>query len=217
MLQIHRQIIGFALLFIVVQYTCLGNQHVIAAYSFVQNRESRTADIPEAHEIIATIERAYALLDTPVELLDFDEFDAVFIDHPDYLKEISAQRRTALHEQITEQLGAEAAQTFGYRTSMKSKRIADKNRIIQVRSAMERAKAENRELTQAELDEIAKQNQGTIPALSDLSAPPFVRKLEYFSLKIDGDTARAVYDEGVTGLTAILKRIDGKWYVAGIF
>lgn len=196
--------------------TCI----VGAMLILIVNKQSTAADIPdtsEAHEIIATIERAYALLDTPVELLNFDEFDAVFIDHPDYLKEISEDRRTALQEQITEQLGAEAAQTFGYRTSMKSKRIADRNRIIEVRAMMDRAKAENRELTQEELNEIAKNNHGTIPALSDLSAPPFVRKLEYFSLKIDGDTARAIYDEGVTGRTAILKQIDGKWYVAGIF
>jgi len=82
---------------------------------------------------------------------------------------------------------------------------------------MERAKAENRELTQEEMNEIAKQNHGTIPALSDLSGPPFKRVLQYFSLQIHGDTARAVYDEGVTGRTAILVRVDDKWYVVGIF
>lgn len=188
--------------------------------AFLGSHPSNAADIPdtpEAHGIMATIEHAYKLLDAPVELLNFDEFDRVFIDHPDYLKEISAERRIALQEQITEQLGAAAAQNFGYRTSMKSKRVADKNRIAQVRLVMEKAKAENREPTQEELDEIAKQNHGTIPALSDLSAPPFKRILQYFSLKIDGDTALAVYDEGVTGRTAILKRIDGQWWIAGIF
>lgn len=175
-------------------------------------------DTPEALAVMATLDHAYVLLGTPAELIDFAEFDEVFVDHPAYGRAIGARKRKLLRDQISKELGEEAAQTFGYRTSMKSKLIARKNRYAQFRAALTNAEAENRELTQAELDEIAAQNNGYIPTLPDLSTPSsFKRELKYFSLEINRNKARATYDEGVTGRTAILVRIDGKWYVAGIF
>ena len=175
------------------------------------------ADTPKTREIMATLERAYELLDTPADVLDVDELDEVFIDHPDYLNQISVEEQAQLKSQISEFMKGKSAASVGYLTSMKSKRIFQKQGIEQLRVAQEKAKAEHRVLTQAELDELTKQNHGLQPSLPDPSAQNYKRTLQYFSIEINGDKARATYDEGVTGRTALLVRMDGRWYVAGIF
>jgi hypothetical protein len=88
-----------------------------------------------------------------------------------------------------------------------------------VQSEIDKAREANREFTAADLQELTRQYPDKYIAMpraeKQLITPQPDQKI-YKSIKIDGDRARVTYED-VKNKTAILIRIDGQWYVAGIF
>lgn len=203
-----------------LQIILVGGFLCLSLMLFFSNQRSKANTIPDTPETKAVMEamtRAYELLDTPIASLDIEQLSEIFVDHPDYLKEINEDTQIELQAQIQEFLGPESAKSVGYLTSLKAKRVFQKQGEEMLRKALASASAEKRELTEAEWQELARKNHGLQPSLSDTPSVINKRELKYFSIEITGDKAKAQYDEGVTGRTAILVQIDGRWYVAGIF
>ncbi|MCB0145088.1 MAG: hypothetical protein KDE50_34725 [Caldilineaceae bacterium] len=174
-------------------------------------------DSPEAREIMDAIQRGYDALTIAYQTGNLNILSEIFVDHPDYLKEIGPANELELRTYIAKISGPDALKSMGYLTSIKNK-IRDRLQGTGlIEAASNNAKSENQELTQEELDDIAQRNHGLHSSLSVATASSPKRILEYFSIKIKGDRAWATYDEGVTGRTALLVRIDGHWYVAGIY
>lgn len=224
MMQVHRQIVSFTLLLIVLLCSRLGNQHVTAAYPFIQNRDSQASDIPdtpEESEVIAALEGAYAVLSVPFEDLDLKQLSEVLVNDPSYASQLSTDELTDLKEYTREVQGKAALEAFGYLTTMRTKRMNQQNGARLLRAAQEKAKSENREVSREEMQQLTEQNYGMEPYVPHQDAQqqsePFKRVFRYFSLKIKGDTAEVYFDDMAKNRRAILIRVDGKWYVAGIF
>jgi len=117
--------------------------------------------------------------------------------------------------------GEAALKDFGYLTSMITKRMNQQHGARLLRTAQEKAKAENRAVTQEEMRQLTEQNYGLEPYLPDqdvqAQSTPFKRVLTYLSVKVEGDKAELRLDDRVKNRKAILVRVDGRWYVAGIF
>jgi len=117
--------------------------------------------------------------------------------------------------------GEAALKDFGYLTSMITKRMNQQYGARLLRTAQEKAKAENRAVTQEEMRQLTEQNYGLEPYLPDqdvqAQSTPFKRVLTYLSVKVEGDKAELRLDDRVKNRKAILVRVDGRWYVAGIF
>ena len=117
--------------------------------------------------------------------------------------------------------GEAALKDFGYLTSMITKRMNQQYGARLLRTAQEKAKAENRAVTQEEMRQLTEQNYGLEPHLPDqdvqAQSTPFKRVLTYLSVKVEGDKAELRLDDRVKNRKAILVRVDGRWYVAGIF
>lgn len=111
---------------------------VAVTFFLVSGQQSSAADIPdtaEAREVMAAMTRAYQLLDAPADTLDINQLSEVFIDHPDYLRELDSETQTKLQTQISEILSPAAAQNFGYLTAIKSKKVHRQNGIQLLKSA----------------------------------------------------------------------------------
>jgi hypothetical protein len=181
--------------------------------------DSSVPDTDESHAIMAAIQHAYDALSTAYATGDMNVLADAFVDHPDFRREIGWAREAELRSYINKITGPKAAQDFGYLTAIKNKLTHRLEGEKLLRSAMAKAKTENRELSEAEWQTLIKQNHGERPSLPDPGLPSkrVIQPEQYFSIEINGDKARATYDEGVTGKTAILILIDGRWYVAVIF
>ena len=196
---------------------------IVATMLFVisdrrSNAYSSVPDTPESYEIMATIQRAYDALSTAHETGDLDILKDAFVDHPDFRSEIGWAKEAELRNYITKITGAKAAQDFGYLTAITNKISHRLHGEALLRSTMAKAKSESRELSETEWQVLIEKNYGERPSLPDTSLPSrrVIQPEQYFSIEISGEKARAVYDEGVTGRTAILIKIDGRWYVVGI-
>ncbi len=202
-------------LLLLVGIVCMG---IIVFLVFGQrSKATNIPDTPETREIMATMQRAYEVLTIAHDTEDVNKLSEVFIDDPDFLRAIGPERQTQLQTYIREILGSTASENFGYLTAMKNKITHRLQGEKLLKAALEKAKSENRELTPMEWQKLAEQNHGERPSLPNLEFANNKRQFLYKSLEIDGDTARAVYDEGVVTRRAILKRINGCWFVAGIF
>ncbi|RIK43393.1 MAG: hypothetical protein DCC55_05915 [Chloroflexi bacterium] len=194
------------------------------AFLLVYRQQSQAVNIPDTSEgraVVAALTRAYQVLDTPFEQLDLNQLAEVLIDHPDFQTQLSADELEHLKQYTSKVQGDAALQNFGFLTAMRTKRMNQQHGAKLLSAAMERARTEGRELTPEEWKELTEQNYGMQPYLppdsSEGQSTPFVRQLLYLDLKVDGDRAEIKFDTGAKNRRAILVRIDGRWYVAGIF
>ncbi|RIK43396.1 MAG: hypothetical protein DCC55_05930 [Chloroflexi bacterium] len=167
------------------------------------------------------LENAISVLDIPAEQLDFNQLSEVLINHLTYQAELPSDELMALLQYTSEIQGEAATNNFGFLTAMRTKRMNQQHGARLLRAALEKARIEGRELTPEEWKELTEQNYGMQPYLppdsSEGQSTPFVRQLLYLDIKVDGDQAEIKFDSGVKNQRAILVRIDGRWYVAGIF
>lgn len=177
----------------------------------------RPANEVEAKEIRAAVHHAYDRLAVANETGNLAVLDDALIDHGSFLQAIGPERQQQLQNSIREILGLDVGSHFGYLTAMRNKmtlRLQGRKLLLE---AM--AKAQQRELTSEELQVLQKQNHGEMPTLPNpnLPATRVIAHEQYQSIEISGDQARAYYDDGIRYETALLVRINGRWYVAGIF
>lgn len=178
---------------------------------FFVNRAQTAPSMPdtaEAHQIMAAMDTAYQIIGNAGQTFDASNFSQVFIDTTDY--PLSDQQRAA----VAGLLGESAAQHAGYLTAMSIQTIARGQGAKLLRTALDKAKAENRDLTAAEFQELIKANHGQLPTLG--SSIMAKTTLTFNSIAIDGERATVEYDDGAALQKAILIRTQGKWLIASI-
>ncbi len=166
-------------------------------------------DTPEARQIQATINRAYELMAIAARTFDVSEFPTVFVDTPDY--ELSDRQREA----ISQMLGPKAVENAGYLTAMQAYYIAWGEGATRLDKALEKAEAEHRQITADEMQETVKANGGRVPTLARQD-PISKTKLKFESIEINGNKAIVRYDDGAALQEAVLVKIKGQWFIAGI-
>jgi hypothetical protein len=163
---------------------------------------------PDAKQIMALMDKAYQILGHASQAFDVSEFPAVFIDTEDY--KLTDQQREA----VANVLGETVADNAGYLTAMQAQYISRGQGAKSLQAALDKAKAENRELTADEFQEIVTANHGQVPSLGS----PITAKtvLTYESIQINGDKAIVRYDDGAASQEAILVKVNGRWLIASI-
>ncbi len=172
-------------------------------------------DTPEAREVMATMERAYDILAIPFDSLDVNKLAEVFIDDPVFLDRLTPEQREQAQARSRTILGTKEGESFGYLTAMKAKRLQQQQGATLLKAALDRAKSHDRTITEEEWKALTEQNNGEQPYLPELSLPGRF-PLTYESIKIDNDKAYVRYDDGPALQDAILVRVNGRWFVAGI-
>ncbi len=104
---------------------------------------------------------------------------------------------------------------------MRTKRSNQQHGANLLRAAQAKAAAENREITKEEMQQLTEQNYGMEPyvPVQDVQGQkvPFKRVVTYLSIKLDEDTAEVNFDDMVKNRRATLLRVNGRWYVSGIY
>lgn len=194
---------------------CAGGSFLL--YSIVRSQAYTPATEGEAKAIMAAIQHAYDAMAIANETGNLAVLDDALIDHSDFLQAIGPEHQRELQAYIHEILGLNVTDNFGYLTAMKNRFMHE----LQGRKLLQeaKAKAESRQLTDQEWQTLKEQNHGEFPALPDTHLPKrrIIAPDQYLSIAVKGDKARAVYDDGIRDETAILVRVNGRWFVAGIF
>lgn len=183
---------------------------IVLLQPYQANASPGIPNSPDAQQIMAVMDRAYQLIGHASQSFDVSEFSAVFVDTDDY--EITDEQRDA----IAATLGVPISDVgnIGYLTAMQLKYVSMGQGASLLREAMKKAKAENRQLSPADLQELAKANHGKLPSLGS----PVTKKtvLTFESIEIEGDRASVRYDDGAALQEAILVKVNGKWLIASI-
>ncbi len=186
----------------------------VATANLADELESRPVTAALEHEeaaIRATLTRYYVLLrETPVQTLDVQQFAQVLADTADFPLKIEVERH------ITAILGAERAKDAGYLTAMQAKWTHMQQGDRLARAAIAQAKAENREVSPEEWQALAAQNHGMLPPTFSEPDPSYKVALTYESVKIEADRAIVRLDDGIAYQEAILRKINGRWYIVNI-
>src|SRR5689334_22675494 len=119
-----------------------------ATFSALQSTQAKAApgvpNTPEARQIMAVMERAYQIIGIASQTFDVSEFSSVSIDTPDY--KLTAQQAEA----VAGVLGKTVEKNSGYLMAMQAHYISLGQGASLLKAALDRAKAENRELTAQE-------------------------------------------------------------------
>lgn len=121
-------------------------------------------------------------------------------------------------------MGADAATNAGYLTAMQAKYAARGKTEKMLKTALDKAKAENRDLTLEEKQQLMDANGGVFPpATSSLSSTTTPKSssgkkntLMFEKIEIINDRANVQYDDGLALQEATLMRKNERWFVACI-
>ena len=197
-LKIWLSIIG-AIVILVIGFVIFQVTQAQAAQEIVDNADTRS--------IKAVMAQAYDVIAKAAQTYDVSEFSTVFVDTSDY--KLTTEQLKAL----TGILGISATKNAGYLTAMQADYMAMGQGATLLQAAVDKAKAQNREITAAEFQAVIQANHGQVPPASVINAKT---TLTYDSIKVNGDKAVVRYDDGAALQEAILVRINGKWFIAGI-
>lgn len=167
-------------------------------------------DTPDARQVMSTMQRAYHLRGVAARTFEVTEFPSVFTDTPDY--ELSKDQR----DLVSRAFGQQVAEDAGYLTYMQAYYVIWSEGATRLQAALDKAKAEGRELTSEEMQSLVKANDDRVPALGRTD-PLYEDKLTYESIAIDGDKAWVQYDDGAALQKALLIKVNGQWLIAGIW
>lgn len=183
-----------------------------ATFSALKSTQAKAApgvpDTPEAKQVMTVLERAYQIIGIASQTFDVSEFSSVFVDAPDY------KLTTQQAEAVAGVLGKAAAKNTGYLTAMQAQYISLGQGASLLKAALAQAKAENRELTAQEFQEIIRANHGQIPSMGSPVTAKTV--LTYESMEINGGQAVVRYDDGAATQEATLVKVNGRWLISGI-
>lgn len=181
-------------------------------YFQVWNADASTilSEIPENQEIMKTIENGYSAIAYAAETTDVSLLPEVFLDTADYKPSDDVKKNV---EQI---FGDEIANNAGYLTSMQAKYLARGKAEKYMNAAIEKAKAENRELTKQEFQQVIIDSNGVIPPDGYYKSPTGKTQLSFERIEISGDKATVYYDDGAAYQKATLLKVNGKWFITNI-
>jgi hypothetical protein len=165
-------------------------------------------DTPETKEVIQAVERSYDTEAEAAYTFDITKFSDAFINDPRF--PVSAGTLETVRE-LTNNPSLESAGYLDYKLAFYSWRI---NATIHAEKVKEKAKKENRALTEEERKSLIDNNGRIAPARSQ--SPTRSLPLHIFSVKINNDIATVVLDDGPWTLEMYLALVDKKWYVAGV-
>jgi hypothetical protein len=194
---------------IILVFGILGFSKPSTEFSHFMSTE-KIPNTPEAKQIMATMNRAYQVLGTTSQSFDVSEFPNVFVDTEDY--QLTDEQQKTVAEALS--LSVTEVQKAGYLSAMQAKYISRGRGAKLLQAALEKARAENRELTATEFQEIVKANQGQMPSGNPITGNKTV--LTFESIEINGEKAIVRYDDGAALQEAILVKQEGRWLIASI-
>lgn len=180
--------------------------------SYIQNSPlSATSpvlsDTPETREVIRVVETAYDIEAEASYSFDTENFPSVFVNNQNHV--VSPEKM----EFVRYFIGNPDLEAPGYLDYKIAYYNWWKDSTIRFEELKERATAENREITQEEINALIDSKWGLAPARAE--SPQRKIQLKFISVEIIEDSATAYLNDGFQVIVLYLVKIDGEWYISG--
>lgn len=186
-----------------------------AVAALFQTPVYQSGTVEDRQAVQAAVEKFYSILIEVGATKDVGKFSEILLDSPDrHLDERTRQS-------IEQGMGKAVAANAGYLTAMQSKYSTSFKVSSLLADALEKAQAENRELTQDEREQIRLANGGVPPpAIQKNSSTSTANSvmgdhyvIDFISIVVNGDTAIVKYDNQMALEIANLTRKNDRWFV----
>lgn len=163
---------------------------------------------PQARKIMQTVESAYDIEVEAAHTFDFSKFPTVFINDPRFPVSLSTLQ---VVREMTDNLSLESAGYLDYKMAYYSWRREGALRLEKLEA---KANAENRSLTQDEIQSLTDKYGRTAPGRTI----EIKRKtpIKFLSMAIYDNISYAIIDDGPRTVELVLVLIDNRWHIAGI-
>lgn len=165
-------------------------------------------DTMDAKEIMKTVEMAYDIEAESAYTFDLRKFPNVFINDPRFPVDPSTLE---VVRELTNNPSLESAGWLDYKLAYYSWRM---DATLYAEAIKEKAKADNRELTDSEKKSLIDSNGRSAPARAE--DPYRHQPLLFMSVNIVDDIATVVLNDGPTTIELTVVLVDKQWYIAGI-
>ena len=164
-------------------------------------------DTPDTKDIIRLIETAYDVEAEAAYSFNTEKFSTVFINNSNHVvvPEKLEFIRFFINDPVLEKAGY-----LDYKTAYYNWWSDSTSRFEALK---EKAKAENREVTQEEINSFIDSKWSMAPARGE--SPERKNLLRFISIEIINDTATVYLNDGYQLVILYLVRVDGQWYIAG--
>jgi hypothetical protein len=174
-------------------------QNGLVSTPFAENGDAEKA-------IIETVENSYDIQAEAAYTGDLSKFPTVFINDPRF--ELDPYTLQVVRE-MTNQPDLKSGGWLDYKMAYYSWRINSTRHAEELRAT---AKAENRDLTEAEKASLVDPYGRSAPmpaqdGVNDLT-------LTFMSVEVKEDVATVVYSDGVVEAELTIVLVDGRWYIA---
>ncbi|NWG07281.1 MAG: hypothetical protein HXY35_11430 [Chloroflexi bacterium] len=180
-----------------------------AKVSFLSSRTAvpdSIPDTPEAKEIMKAIENAYDIEAEAAYTFDLKKFPDVFINDPRFpLPDSTLQT-------VREMTDNPSLETAGYLDYKLAYYTWGSNAILYLEEVQQKAKSENRTLTDEEKRSVVDKYGRIAPARAN--SPKKKIPIRFISMEITNDVATTVIDDGPRTVELTLVLVNKKWYIA---
>ena len=196
-------------IFLIGIFLALAVAGIVGFFALQSDAHTEIEDPAEAEEIERAIEKGYEAIGYASRTNDPSKLSEILVDTSDF------RPTRKIREQIKKVYGAKAARKAGYLTAMETKYILAGIGEKKMQEILDKARAENREVTRAEWQEIIQANGGTVPP-EVYDDPNAKQTFTFEKIEINGDRATVYYDDMAAYQKATLVKIDGKWFISNI-
>ncbi|MCQ3937482.1 MAG: hypothetical protein DPW18_10605 [Chloroflexi bacterium] len=165
------------------------------------------SDTPEIKEVIRVVETAYDVEAEASYSFNTEKFPSVFVN--DINRVVAPEKMEFVRFFISNP----DLETPGYLDYKIAYYNWWKDSAMRFEDLKEKAGAENREITQEEINALIDSKWGMAPARAE--NPQRKGQLKFISVEIIGDTASAYVNDGFQVIVLYLVNIDGEWYISG--
>lgn len=197
------RLIPFMIVFAIALLVLLG---------FTQRSLKQSLVVPDSKEekdVIRTVEKAYDIEAEAGYTFDLSKLSTVFINDPRFPLATSTLQTV---RELTDNPNLESAGYLDYKMAYYAWR---RDSILHSEAVHEKAKSENRELTDEEKKSLI-DPYGRIAPAKGLAPENNKINLIFLSVEINDDIALVVLDDGPATAELTLVLVDGEWYIAGI-
>jgi hypothetical protein len=185
---------------------------LLGLLGFTQRSLKQSLAIPNSKdekEVIKTVEKAYDIESEAGYTFDLSKLSTVFTNDQRFPLGPSTLQTV---RELTNNPDLESAGYLDYKTAYYTWR---RDSILQSDAVYEKAKAENRDLTDEEKKALIDSHGRIAPSRGQA---PENNKLTliFLSVEINDDVALVVVDDGPSTAELTLVLVDGNWYIAGI-
>lgn len=203
----HKRLLGLVVLL-------LGSIGIaLATYRIAYGTKNAMSDSAEAQQIQETIQLSYEIEAQTAHTFDDSLYPSVYTNDSRGGKITGTTLDLVRSVRNDYSLTAESVGFLDYKIAYNTWR---KNGALQLEQVWQKARSEGRDYLTEEESKSLMDSSGRVPPQPIPASTTFTINIEFISISVEGEVAKAVFDDGAQTQEMTLVKKEGQWYIAGL-